>query len=177
MKIVRLTAIAITLLCGNAANAGTRVLGFELGESTVEQVKSSLQQQTKVTDAGINKFSDGPMIKTNGDSYEIEGLREVIYIFDEASKLAGILMEMNKGRFDSVYQAISSKYKVISQQRPFVGDQSARFKTEDAIIEIDAPHLSFEMEVRYLRNDLVQKYNAISTEEASAKKKREAEKF
>lgn len=177
MHIVRSALISIALLGTTAANAGTQALGFELGQSTIQEVKSALQQQTKVIDAGTNKYSQGPMLKTNGDPYEIEGLREVVFIFDEQLKLAGILMEMNKARFDSIYQAISSKYKVTSQQRPFVGDQNAKFKTKDAVIEMDAPHLGFEMAVRYMRNDLVQKFNSVATEEAAAKKKREAEKF
>ena len=117
------------------------------------------------------------MLRTDGASYEIEGLLGVMYIFDTQGKLAGVIMEMEKGRFASVYQFLRQKYKVSSERRPFVGNQYARFNPADAIIELDAPHLSFEMEVRYLRNDLMKKFNADSAKEEAAKRKSEAEKF
>ena len=86
-------------------------------------------------------------------------------------------MDMGKHRFDAIFQFLNSKYKVVAQQRPFVGNQYARFKPSDAFIEIDAPHMGFEMEVRYIRNDLMQKFNAQSETEAATKKKSEASKF
>lgn len=86
-------------------------------------------------------------------------------------------MSMNKNRFDSVSQAVSKKYKVTSQNRPFVGNKFARFKSADSTIEIDAPHLSFEMEVRYIRKDILQKFNTQSAAEAENKRKREAANF
>lgn len=174
---VQSALVAVTMMCSIAANAGTQALGFEIGASTVDQVKSSLAKQTKVSDSGTNKFTMGPMLKTDGSSYEIEGLTEVLYIFDDQKKLAGIIMNMSKARFDAVFQALSAKYKVASQQRPFVGNQFARFKAQDSVVEMDAPHLGFEMEVRYIRNDLMQKFNSQSAAEAEAKKKREASKF
>ncbi len=175
--IVQLALVAISLVFGTAANAGTQALGFEIGASTVDQVKSFLAKQTKVSDSGINKFSAGPMLKTDGSSYEIEGLAEVLYIFDDQKKLAGVIMNMSKDRFDAVFKALSTKYKVLSQQRPFVGNQFARFKTQNSVVEMDAPHLGFDMEVRYIRNDLMQKFNSQSSAEAEAKKKSEAAKF
>ncbi|BBO21083.1 MAG: hypothetical protein HKUEN07_01390 [Rhodocyclaceae bacterium] len=175
--LVQSALAAIALMCSIGANAGTQALGFEIGASTIDQVKSTLVKQTKVADSGTNKFTMGPMLKTDGASYEIEGLNEVLYIFDDQKKLAGIIMDMNKARFDAIFQALSAKYKVSSQQRPFVGNQFARFKTQDSVIEMDAPHLGFVMEVRYIRNDLMQKFNSQSAAEADAKKKREAAKF
>ncbi|OEZ63639.1 MULTISPECIES: hypothetical protein [unclassified Duganella] len=168
---------AFALTASISAHAGTQALGFEIGVSSSDQVRSALVKQTKVLDAGANKFTGGAMLKTDGSSYEIEGLNEVLYIFDDQKKLAGMILGMDKGRFDSVFQAISGKYKVSSQQRPFVGNQFARFKTQDAVIEMDAPHLGFVMEVRYIRNDLMQKFNSQTAVEAEAKKKREAAKF
>jgi hypothetical protein len=159
------------------ASAGTQVLGVEIGVTTVEQLKQSLSKKAKIEDRGENKYTGGAMIKTDGKSYEIDGLTEVLYIFDDQKKLAGLVMSMNKARFDAVFQFLNGKYKVTSQERPFVGNQSAVFRPTDATIEIDAPHMSFEMEVRYIRNDLMQKYNSQSASEAAAKKKNEGSKF
>lgn len=175
--LVQSALVIFTLMCSIAANAGTQALGFEIGTSTIDQVKSTLAKKSKVTDNGTNKFTMGPMLKTDGSSYEIEGLNEVLYIFDDQKKLAGIIMNMNKARFGTIFQLLSAKYKVTSQQRPFVGNQFARFKTQDSVIEMDAPHLGFVMEVRYIRNDLMQKFNSQSAAEADTKRNREAAKF
>lgn len=176
-KFIKLKIALVSMMCSIAANAGTQALGFEIGVSTVDQVTTSLVKQTKINDGGTNKYSMGPMLKTDGNSYGIEGLTEVVYIFDNQRKLAGVLMNMNKARFDTVFRALSAKYKLVSQQRPFVGDQFSRFRTKDSIVEVAAPHLSFEMEVRYVRNDLMQKFNSKSAAEDEAKNKSEAAKF
>lgn len=169
-------AVAASFLALHAS-AGTKVLGVEIGVTTVDQLKQDLSKKTKLEDRGANKFTGGPMYKTDGASYEIEGLTEVLYIFDDQMRLSGVLMQMNKERFDAVFQFLSGKYKVAAQQRPFVGSQFARFRPADAFIEMDAPHLGFNMEVRYIRNDLMQRFNAQSEAETAAKKKSEASKF
>jgi len=171
-----LSAIALGSIF-QCAFAGTPVLGFEVGVSTFEQVNAGLAKKTRVENTGVNKFSNGPMLKTDGSAYEIDGLTEVLYIFDEQKKLMGVVMDMNKSRFDAIYQFLAPKYKLSEQQRPFVGNQFARFRTADSTIELDAPHMSFEMSVRYMRNDLVQKFKAQSQAEAAAKKKSESSKF
>jgi hypothetical protein len=177
MRTLRSVLFVLALCATTLAHAGTQVLGFEIGVTTVEQLKQDLSKRTKYQVLGPNKYSGGDMIKTDGAAYEIEALTSVLYIFDDQKKLAGVIMDMGKHRFDSIFQFLSSKYKVVSQQRPFVGNQFARFRPADSIIEIDAPHLGFNMEVRYIRNDLMQRFNAQSESEAAAKKKSEAAKF
>lgn len=173
----RLIAALVLSACMGLAQAGTQALGVEIGETTPTHLKQSLAKQVKMESRGANKYSGGEMYHVDGDAYDVEGLKGVLYIFDERQRLAGILMEMNKGRFDAVYHYLTNKYKVVSQQRPFVGDHYALFKPSDAFIELDAPHLSFDMTVRYVRNDLMQQFKAKSQGEAAAKKRSEASKF
>ncbi len=71
-----------------------------------------------------------------------------------------------------------SKYKLVTEQKPFVGDKYARFKSENVTIEQSAPHMGgFKMEVRYVRNDLVARYNQKTDQEARQKKASESSKF
>lgn len=178
MKLFSHTLAAIVLAAVSSnAYSGTPVLGFEIGLSTLEQVSSTLAEKTKVNDIGTNKFSYGPMLQTDGRSYGIEGLNNVTYIFDNEQKLMGVIMNMNKDRFDAIFKLIAKKYKVTTQDRPFVGNQFARFKTTDGVIDIDAPHMSFKMDISYLRNDLFKKFNVQSKDEADSKKKSEAGQF
>lgn len=177
MKLTAKLTLIVFLYIGNLAYAGTQVIGVEIGVSTYSQVRNSLPSQVRMKDEGINKFTNGPMFGTDGSAQEIEGLTSVFYIFDEQERLAGVLMDMRKDRFDAVFKALSGKYKVVTQERPFVGNQYARFKVPDATIEIDAPHLSFTMSVRYIRNDLMQAYRTQSAAEAETKRRKESAKF
>lgn len=174
---LRILVTGVVLLGASPALAGTKALDVELGVTTVAQLRSGLAVKTKIEDRGTNKFSAGPTLATTGDAYEIEGLSEVVYIFDDHEKLAGVILHMSKERFAAVFKALNAKYKVVTQRRPFVGDQFARFKTADATIELDAPHLGFAMEARYIRQDLLKKFLAQSEADAAAKQKQEAAKF
>ncbi|MYN41615.1 hypothetical protein GTP55_19825 [Duganella sp. FT109W] len=115
------------ILANSSATAGTQVLGAEIGVTTGEQLRKALSKNTQVQDGGLNKYSGGQMLSTDGASYEIEGLLGVVYIFDTQGKLAGVIMEMEKSRFASVYQFLKQKYTVSSERRPFVGNQIRAF--------------------------------------------------
>lgn len=164
----------LSLLSIFPAHAGTPVLGAEIGVTTVAQLQQSLGKKATLESRGINKWSGGEMYGTAGEVHEIEGLNSVLYIFDPDKKLAGVVLDMGKHKFDFIYKVLSSKYKVAAQQRPFVGDQYARFKPADAVIEVIAPHMSFEMQVMYLRNDLRQRYEKQSEAEKKSSQQAEA---
>ena len=173
----RLLIAAFLLSVSAVARGGVMVLGFEMGVTTSEQVKATLSTRTRVEDMGLNRFSGGPALRTDGAAYEIETLSKVIYIFDDRKRLAGVLMTMNKTRYEAVHQFLAAKYKLLSETRPFVGNQRSRFKAADTTIDMDAPHLGFELEVRYLNDDLLKRYNAQTQLEAEAKRKQESGKF
>lgn len=175
-QLFRALFVVLTLL-PTLALAQVQVLGFEIGAATVADVKKQLAKQTRVTDAGVNEFSNGRMLRTDGASYEVESLNKVVYIFDADQKLAAVIMTMGKHRFNDIFGIVSSKYKVRTQQRPFVGDQFARFTAPNTVIELDAPHLGFSLEVRYIRQDLFEKFNAQVQQEAQQKQKTEKGRF
>lgn len=171
-------ALAAVALCvSNYTYAGTQMLGFEIGVSTLEQVTSTLQKKTKVKDLGLNKYSLGAVLRTDGSSYDIEGLDSVFYVFDAQKKLVMVTMIISNSRFDDIYQALSNKYKVSTKQLPFVGDKLVRFDSPDSMIEMSAPHMSSETTITYVRHDLEKKISAQLEAEASAKKKSDAAKF
>lgn len=176
-KIIQSIVFAVAALASGFVFSGTQVLGYEIGVSTVDQIKTSIAKQAKIKNEDTNKWTGGAQFHTDGSPFEIRGLQNVQYIFDDQKKLTAIIMTMGKDSFDSVFKALSAKYKVVNQERPFVGNQYAKLKSQDSIIEIDAPHMSFEMEVRYIRDDLMKKFSAQSAAEEQAKKKKEASKF
>jgi hypothetical protein len=174
--------LASILLCPGLSKAQVQVLGFEMGKSTTSQVKTQLAKQTKIQDGGMNKFTGGTQFTTDGSGYDIDDLSNVVYIFDKDQKLAGVLMTLSQAeskakRFDALFSVLTSKYKVVSKKRPFVGDMSGQFKGNGTTILLTAPHLSFEIEANYLRDDLFQKFNSQTADENNQKKSAEKSKF
>lgn len=158
-----------------AANAAP--FGQELGLSTYAQVKQQVGGKTSLSDAGTNKFSGGKMLQGDGDGLGIEGLSGVTFIFDRTDKLVGVLMNLPKESFKPTLKALSAKYKLVSSEVPFVGNASAKLKLGDSVVELNAPHMSFTMEVLYLTNSLKQAFQQQSSNERAAKDKKQADMF
>ncbi len=172
-----LPILLLTLGSIASAEAGTKVLGVEIGVTTPGLLHKTLDGKVRLAERGVNKWSGGDMLRSGGENLGIDGLQQVDYIFDAKGVLCGVLMSMAKERFDDVYQAVSLKYTLQREERPFVGNQYARFATADGIVELDAPHLSFELSVRYLRRDLAEEYQRRSRAEETERRKSQAAKF
>jgi hypothetical protein len=171
----------MALSAATFAYAGTRVLGFEIGVTTVDQLKQHLSRNVKVESLGVNKYSGGAMLKTDGDAYDIDGLKSVVYIFDDERKLAGVLMDIGKHRFDAVFQFLNEKYKLVSHEAHPTRGRTARFRPAesymDTYIDLDASQLGSSMEVRYIRSDLMYIFSARNKAEADARRNAESSKF
>jgi hypothetical protein len=176
MRFIKLIILTV-LLMPAIAFGQVQVVGFEIGTSTVEQVKSQLVKQTKIEDEGTNKYTGGTQFKTDGSGYDIESLNEVTYIFDQDQKLAGVIMDMGKHRFDEILGLLAAKYKVSAKQRPFVGNMFARLNAKGVTIELDAPHLGFNMQASYIRDDLYRQFHTQANQETQQKKAVEKSKF
>lgn len=150
MSVKRCLVFVVASLLWVCAHAGVKVLDVEVGVSTIEQVRKIASAAGKVQDVGINSWTKGQSLLVQQGNYGIEGLQSVQYIFDASGKLACVLMTMGKTRFGDIFDLLASKYKLVKQARPFVGDQYAQFSVPDAIIEISAPHMGFQMEVSYM---------------------------
>jgi hypothetical protein len=170
--------ILFAIFC-SAAYAGNNAapLGQEIGVATSKQVRDQIGNQTQLADGGINKFSGGRMLKGDGSGLGVEGLQDVLFIFDASDKLSGVVMTMGKDRFKDTLDALSKKYKLVGKQVPFVGNSYAKFKQGSSVVELDAPHMSFSLELRYLSDELLAVFNNKSSVEAAEKKRNQASKL
>ena len=82
--------------------------------------------------------------------------------------------DMQNGVFRKTLATLSGKYKLVEKRVPFVGDSYAKFRQGDSIVELDAPHLSFNMSLRYLTNDLQAAFNRQSEAEKAGKQRKQA---
>lgn len=91
--------------------------------------------------------------------------------------LLGFGFLLGLASFDRIYQNLAEKYSLVRKDVPFVGDKYVRFEQGDTIIEIDAPHMSFDMAVIYMTADFKKQSEKTSHEEEMQKQKREAGQF
>lgn len=150
-------ALCLFLAC---AQAGTKVLDVELGVSSLDEVRKIASSAGTVRNADTNDWTQGPSLAVEGGDYGIDGLQSVHYIFDTSDKLVFVGMIFSKGRFKDLFDLLAGKYKLVKQVRPFVGDQYAKFTAPDAVIELDEPHMSFNMEARYMTPAFVKAWQA-----------------
>ena len=85
--------------------------------------------------------------------------------------------DIKKSRFGEVANALGSKYKLVKQDRPFVGNQYARYSAPDTVIELDAPHMGFDMQLRYMTTAFFQAMNEGTSKKEQQKRSQEKAKF
>jgi hypothetical protein len=164
-----------------AANAAP--LGFELGVATLSQVQQGLSAKTRLTDTGTNKYTGGKMLSGTGAGLDVDGLKEITFIFDQNNVLAGVTMSLNKGDgmhnegFKKLSKTLASKYKQVEKREPFVGDCYARYVQGDSVVILNVPHMGFDMGLSYLTKGLLADFNKQSVQEKSAQQKTQASKF
>jgi hypothetical protein len=149
--LLRAAVLGLLLTAAKPAAAnGAQVLGYAVGQSTYEDVMTSLKERGAIPrDKGASVHAGGSMLEASGHGLGVEGLQSALMIFDTRNRLAGGLLTLHKSRYDAVVQALKEKYTFVREVRPFVGNRVAEFRASGALITVDAPHLSFEMTVLY----------------------------
>lgn len=165
-------ALSLSLL-SSLAVADPTIFDMELGKTTESQLKSMYSVQH----TGLNKFSRGNMYSVPASNIEFEGLQEVTTIFDRNQVLVAVLTNFPKSKFDYLNQVIGSKYKLVSQKIPFVGNKSATYRDGSTEITLEAPHMSFTMSMNYINDDLMRSFNQQSEAEQKQKQANEASKL
>ena len=163
--------IALALsLTSSLAFADPTIFGMEIGKMTESELKSKYN----VSHTGTNKYSHGNMYSVPSGSINFDGLQEVTTIFDTNNKLVAVLTTLPKSKFDYLNNALGGKYKLVSKQIPFVGDKSATYRDGATEISLNAPHMSFEMTMNYINDDLMKAFTQTSNREKQQKEASEA---
>lgn len=178
--------LALVLLLGFSSSvwaANAAPLGFEIGVATLPQVQQGLSAKTRLAEMGTNKYTGGKMLSGTGAGLDVDGLKEITFIFDQNNVLAGVTMSLSKGGgmnnegFKKLSKALGSKYKQVEKREPFVGDCYARYVQGDSVVILNVPHMGFDMGLSYLTKGLLADFNKQSAQETAAKQKSQASKF
>ena len=117
------------------------------------------------------------MFRLSRSEIALDGLsKDVVFIFNQDESLAGVSMSFDKQKFDELNAQLKKKYKkVIKSVIPFVGNKLVKYKDGNSVVELNAPHLSFEMELTYLSDDFIKTMNNQLQQQEKAKKQQESE--
>lgn len=162
-------ALAIALL-SSSAFADPTIFGMELGAMTEKDLKAKYN----VSHTGTNKYSSGNMYSIPVSSIDFQGLKEVTTIFSSDGKLVAVLTTLPKNKFDYLNQALSGKYKLVNQKVPFVGNKAATYRDGATEITLEAPHMSFDISMNYINDELMRAFKQQSEAEARQKQQNEA---
>lgn len=112
------------------------------------------------------------MLVSDGQGLGVEGLTKLVAIFDKTKTLVAVVMTMPKN-VNSTYSKLSEKYKTVSNNIDlFMGNGSAKLEKGDSWVMIEAPHLSFQMDVMYATKGFMADVER-DNEDSRAKKEQE----
>ena len=157
-----MASVVFASLIGATYAAGTKAFGLTLGETTATQLKKIYPKASK---NGTNKWSQGVMYTIPTSSIKFNGLNSVLAIFSANGQLTALSLILSKDRFKDMHGMLSRKYQIVREDIPFVGDSFVRYKSGSDVIEMNAPHLSFEMTLLYAEKSFMDAYNSQSSQE------------
>ena len=175
--------VAGLLMIPAQAIADVSPLGFVIGKASLKDVEDGLPAAATVVESGINKFTMGQMLTVDGNGLEIQGLQTVTFIFTKDDRLDAVTMKMSRGsgvsddRFNQILKHLSSQYKLVSKNVPFVGNKTAVFRKENVEVTLDSPHMDFSMYVSYITDSFSKRYKEISSAERHQKQQQEKSRF
>ncbi|PHS13148.1 MAG: hypothetical protein COA86_17490 [Kangiella sp.] len=146
------------------------VFGMELGKTTETQLK----EKHRLNHTGTNKYTNGNMYSVPTSGIDFSGLKEVTAIFNTNGKLMAVLTTLPKSKYDYLKKALGGKYKLTNEKKAFVGDKSSTYRSGSTEITLEAPHMSFDMTMNYITDELNNAYNNKSENERKKKRDNEA---
>jgi len=157
MKIKLITQLC--MLLSIIAMANPAPFELEIEKTTIQELK----QKYNVQKEGINKYSQGEMYSILDIGFD--GIQNVTAIFDKNKKIVALLTTFPKSKFNYLMGLLQNPYQLVNKQIPFVGNKYAKFIDDNTEIVLDAPHLSFSMNMDYMSFAFRDKYqNSIETE-------------
>lgn len=156
------------------AHADTSAFGMTLGKTTLDEFTKEYPSAVK---EGVSEWTNGAIYSIPANDLNFDGVKGDYVIFTQDAKLTAITINIDKERFNKVHGMLSKKYKVSKKEIPFVGNKFVRYINGKDVIEINAPHLSFEMNLLYAEKEFMDVYYKRKSEKDSKKDSDELDKL
>ena len=154
-------------------SANPAPIGIEIGKTTLSEIKK-MYTIDKIEDYPFEGYSDN-FIKP--EDLDIDSLQCVIVTTNKDDIAELIILEMGKHKFKEIYDTLSSKYKEINSDIPFVGTKQVTFEKDDSYIVVYSPHMAFSMDVKYMTKGFASKLKKFIKEEEQKAKKKQQQMF
>lgn len=169
-----MSGVFVLAMLPSLVHADTSAFGMTLGKTTLDEFMKEYPSAVK---KGISDWTDGEIYSVPVNDLNFEGVKADHVIFTQDGKLTAITIDIDKERFNKIHGMLSKKYKVTDKEIPFVGNKFVRCKSGDDVIELEAPHLSFEMNLLYAERKFMNAYSKKKSEKDSKKDSDELEKL
>ena len=160
--------LLLILFLNNCAYAVPAPIGLELNKATLSDVTKKykiIKKERNYWD-GYNYFIDSKDI-------DVENISNALVICDDQDIVQAIILTANKNKFQEFYDMLSDKYTLKNKTIPFVGNKNATFTDDECSIILDAPHLSFDMELIYITDNFYKKFTSKLDKEEELKQEKE----
>jgi len=153
------------------AYAAPSPLGLEIGKATLLDMKDKYKIISSKENATKNYYNH----YLNINNANIKGLTKALVITNDKDIVEVVALTFHNSKFDEIYSTLAKKYSVQAAQIPFVGNKLVELKSDDILISIIAPHMSFDMNVYYSTKNFDDLSSArIKQEEQSESRKTES---
>lgn len=174
--------LSFLLFCQTSHAANVSALGLEIGSATFDEVRAKIGSRTKLAKVSSDHpISHGLALSGDGQGLDLEGIVKVLLVFDRSDRLVGTELTLTKGAMNSNFREVArilrEKYRLIESRVPFVGDSYMLLRSGNSVVEIDAPHLSTTMAVRYMTDNFRSSLQAAVNAEQESKSRRKAANY
>nr|WP_253308560.1 hypothetical protein [Rickettsia endosymbiont of Ceutorhynchus assimilis] len=128
-------------------------IGLELNKATITDIMKKYKITKKESNywQGYNYFID---IK----DINLEKISQVLVICNDFNIVEAVILTIDKNKFEEFYTALTSKYTLIKKDIKPEGSKSAAFTDGDCSIILEAPEISFDMELTYVTDNFYKKF-------------------
>ncbi len=157
---------SLLFLAATTVFAEPAPFGLEIGKATV----ADAEKMYRIEKIGVSK-DNFTSYRVAVNQVNFDGLKELLLEFNEKGVLKIVYAKLPNSQFKSLHESLAKKYKVVKQEIPFVGDSFAEYFNGSTIIVLSAPHLSFEMLLYYIPEDMQVAINKEKEAKDAANKK------
>ena len=143
-------------------------LGLELGKATCTEASRKLQGARP---DGTSAWARGPILQLPAGAGDLQGLKGGLIVCVDKDRVVAIGLDFDQGGNAVVLTAnqLDTKYQQVRRNLPLVGNGFAQWKAANGIVEIDAPHLSFDFQLRYWASGARETYSKFLAEQQRQK--------
>ncbi len=148
-------ALILALAIAPATHAAVaNPFGVRVGTATLADVHRVVGLRTPLHPAGISVVTRGSILVGDGRGLGVPDLEHVSFIFDPHGTLQAVEARLPNGGmgyplFKRYRSLLAKRYRTVADREAFVGEQYARFVADNAVIILESPPLSFDMDLIY----------------------------